>query len=121
MWLGRFGFGHMLPWLAWVGPLVMVVFWALFVTALVMLIVHLARQSRSSHSGTALSILKERYAKGEINKDEFDRMKKDIQGQANHTPNGPVEEIFRWQRMRPLPTKVVAGASFVSAAEQERS
>ena len=77
--LGRFGIGHAWSWLSWLGPIAMVVFWALFVTAIVMLIVHLARQSRASHSGTALSILKERYARGEIPREEYDQKRRDLQ------------------------------------------
>ena len=78
--LGRFGYLHGAPWLSWLAPAVMVVFWALFVTAIVMLIVHLARQSRSAHAGTAIAILKERYAKGEIQREEYEQKRKDLQG-----------------------------------------
>jgi putative membrane protein len=78
--LGRYGFGHAASWLAWLGPIAMVLFWALFVTAIVMLIVHLARQSRSVHDGTAIAILKERYAKGEIPREEYEQKRKDLQG-----------------------------------------
>jgi len=76
--LGRFGAVHGWTWLSWLGPIAMVVFWGLFVTAIVMLIVHLARQSRSAQGGMALSILKERYARGEIPREEFELKRKDI-------------------------------------------
>lgn len=35
--------------------------------------------NENSESGTALEILKKRYAKGEIAKNEFEQMKKDLQ------------------------------------------
>ena len=81
MWygLGRFGYGHMLPWMSWVGPIAILVFWALVVTAIVFLIRYLARQSRSSaNDSSALAILKERYARGEISREEFEQMRRDI-------------------------------------------
>lgn len=81
MWygLGRFGYGHMLPWMSWVGPIAMIVLWALVVTAMVFLIRYLARQSRSSsNDSSALAILIERYAKGEINREEFEQKRKDL-------------------------------------------
>jgi putative membrane protein len=77
---GRFGVGHGWTWLSWLGPIAMVVFWALFVTAIVLLIVYLARQSRSAHGGTALSILKDRYARGEIPREEYELKRKDLGG-----------------------------------------
>ncbi len=82
MWygLGRFGFGHALPWLSWFGPLAMLVFWALVAAGIVMLIVYLARQSRTSRGGTAQSILNERYARGEISREEFEQKRKDLLG-----------------------------------------
>ena len=77
--LGRFGYGDMLPWMSWVGPIAMIVFWALVVTAIVFLIRYLARQSRSSaNDSSALAILKERYARGEISREEFEQMRRDI-------------------------------------------
>ncbi len=82
MWygLGRFGYAHMLPWLSWLGPVAMIVFWALVVTGIVMLILYLARGSRSAHSATALSILNERYARGEISREEYEQKRKDLRG-----------------------------------------
>ncbi|HMM22476.1 MAG TPA: SHOCT domain-containing protein [Selenomonadales bacterium] len=61
----------------------MILFWVLIIWGGVVLA---RRLSRSSHcdrlameSGPAYEILKERYAKGEITRDEFEQIKKDIQ------------------------------------------
>lgn len=59
------------------GGIMMISFWVL----LIALIVWIARGTggRDSHSGSnALEILKERYAKGEIERKEFEEKKKDI-------------------------------------------
>ena len=56
-------------------------FGILFLVGLALLIVWLARQSGAGSGGreeTALDILKKRYASGEINEEEFERMKRDI-------------------------------------------
>lgn len=78
--IGRYGVMHGWTWLSWLGPIAMVVFWALFVTAIVMLIIHLARQSRGWHDGAALAILKERYARGEIQREEYEQKRRDLSG-----------------------------------------
>ena len=78
---GRYGFAmaHGFGWLSWVAPIAMIVFWALFVAAIIMLIVNLARHGlKTVRENVALSILRERYARGEISKQEFDQMRKDI-------------------------------------------
>jgi putative membrane protein len=65
--------------MSWLGPVAMVVFWALGATAIVFLIRYLARQSRAStDESSAVAILKERYAKGEINREEFEQKRKDL-------------------------------------------
>lgn len=64
------------------GMLMMLVFWALVIACVVMLFRWLGRSKRTEFSGhreTPLDILKKRYALGEIGKDEFDRIKKDLE------------------------------------------
>ncbi len=57
-------------------------FWLLIIIGVVLLIVWIVRQSGRTASGhaeeTALSNLKKRYAMGEIDKEEYERMRKDI-------------------------------------------
>ena len=59
------------------GGIVMIVFWALFI-ALIVWVVREIGDKNSRSSSNALDILKERYAKGEISKEEFESKKKDI-------------------------------------------
>jgi putative membrane protein len=61
----------------------MLAFWILVIAGLVFLVrwlFHASRGDRAvSSTGTrALDILKERYAKGEITKEEFDRIRQDL-------------------------------------------
>jgi putative membrane protein len=69
MW-GAWGFGMML---------IMLLFWGAVIVALVLGIRWLLRQGREQRSDSALEILRQRYARGEITKDDFERMKKDVQ------------------------------------------
>ena len=69
MW-GAWGFGMML---------MMFVFWALVITGVVLGIRWLVSQGRDARPrDTALDILRERYARGEIDKDEFLARKRDL-------------------------------------------
>jgi len=65
--------GMMLGWLS------MVASWLLVLMAIVLLFKGLTKQSSCSgdHS-QALEVLKERYAKGEVDKKQFTQMKKDL-------------------------------------------
>lgn len=56
-------------------------FWILVLGGLIFLIWWIIKQSQSRPSGSeddALEILKKKYAKGEIDKEEFEQKKKDI-------------------------------------------
>lgn len=61
----------------------MMLFWLLIIVIGILLVRKLWRESRDNEvpaaSKTALDILKERYAKGEISKAEFEQIKKDIE------------------------------------------
>lgn len=71
--------GHMMaPW----GWLFMLIFWALVIVALIYGVRWLAGRNGPEENGggqTALDILKERYARGEISRKEFEQMKKDLE------------------------------------------
>lgn len=81
---GWYGSGtQMLAW-GWIGGIAMILFWLLIVVGLVVLIRFLLAKTRSDGLGInsrrdALDILKERYAKGEIDKQEFEQKRSDLQ------------------------------------------
>jgi len=68
MW-GAWGFGMML---------MMLVFWGLIIVGLVLGLRWLVSQGRESRSDAALDILRQRYARGEIDKEEFEAKKRDL-------------------------------------------
>ena len=57
---------------------IMFLFWALVIIGLIVGIRWLVGQGKVSRSDTALEILRQRYARGEINKEEFELKKKDL-------------------------------------------
>lgn len=62
------------------GGLMMILFWVLMVIFIVWIVREISGKNTSSNSSSRASeILKERYAKGEITKEEFESKKKDLQ------------------------------------------
>jgi putative membrane protein len=71
---GGWGYG-----MGWFGSLLMLAFWALVIVGLVFLIRWFALMGRERRGeDSALEVLKQRYAKGEISKEEFEEKKKDL-------------------------------------------
>jgi putative membrane protein len=63
------------PWMV-VGGVAMFLFWAGLIALTAWGVARLIRRSHSENA--ALAIARERYARGEIGKEEFDRIKKDL-------------------------------------------
>ncbi len=77
--MGYYGYGYGMDWGymgAW-GWVFMVIFWLFVIVGFMSLIQGGMHGAGRRHS--PLEILKERYAKGEIDKKEFESMKKEIQ------------------------------------------
>lgn len=69
--------------MGWFGGIFMIVFWILVLVGLVFFIKWLIQSTNSGRAGgggshRALEILKERYARGEIDRVEFETMKTDL-------------------------------------------
>ncbi len=56
------------------GWIFMILFWVI----VIFIVVYLTKKTGSGEKETAEEILKKRYARGEISKEEFERLKKDI-------------------------------------------
>lgn len=74
------GYGPGMHYGFWGGSPFMFLWWILIVVLVVLVIKGLRHRGMTMHQGrtTALDILNERYAKGEISKQEFEEKKKDI-------------------------------------------
>lgn len=55
-----------------------ILFWVLAIVGIIFLVKHLLQFRKDKEKRTPKEILEERYAKGEIDKEEFDRKKQDL-------------------------------------------
>lgn len=78
----EWGWEHPMGWIwgAWgIGMgLLMLLFWGAVIVGIVLVIRWLISQGKASQSDSALEILRQRYARGEINKEEFEAKKRDL-------------------------------------------
>ena len=96
MMYGDYGYGYHMGGLGFFGGVLEFVFWILIVVLIVKLIMHALGRGRKGHmrgwgmcghemhhygmfGDKAMSTLRERYAKGEIEKEEFEQKKKDLE------------------------------------------
>ena len=62
----------------WLGSIIMIAFWVVVIVGIVFLIRWLALSTKGGPEDSAIEILKKRYARGEIDKKEFEQKKKDL-------------------------------------------
>ena len=78
MWYWQDGMG----WWMLFGGVWMLVFWGVIIALIVWGVTRLARRGDSGSGSTGkrnpMDIAKERYARGEISKEEFEQLKKDL-------------------------------------------
>ncbi len=81
-WGGQYGGWGMMGgfgWM-WLMPIFFILFWGLVIWGIVALVRGLSgpRGADSSKADSALEVLRKRYARGEINKEEYEEKKKDL-------------------------------------------
>ena len=73
-------FGNMMGY-GFGGGIMIILFWAVIIVFIVWIVKEVGGRNSERNdpkTNSALNILKERYAKGEINKEEFEQKKKDL-------------------------------------------
>jgi putative membrane protein len=65
-------------WWMVLGGIWMIIFWGGLIALIVWGISRLARHSHSNGKQSPLDIAKERYARGEISREQFEQLKKDL-------------------------------------------
>ena len=70
--------GNSMGWWMILNIIGMVVFWGGVIVLVIWAVKKLSQRGGGGESRGALDILKERYARGEINKEQFEQMKKDL-------------------------------------------
>lgn len=77
-------YDHMMGWgygMGWWGGIAMFLFWIAVIVAIVFAARWIGSEGRKGGQGppeTPMDVLKKRYARGEISKEEYERIKKDI-------------------------------------------
>ncbi len=70
-------YGNMFSW-GFGGGIMMIIFWVAIILLVVWTVKELAGKSGKESSDSALEILRQRYAKGEMSKEEFETKKSEL-------------------------------------------
>jgi putative membrane protein len=85
MWEMHEGWGW---WMLW-GWLWMVLFWGAIVVLVVWAVQKLSGHSHNTGARSPLDVARERYARGEIGKEEFDQIRRDLSSTSGETIPDP--------------------------------